>query len=89
MSRWIEVDAFKQELKENYVFYGFSDLLNDFYVAIDEAPSIDLVRCAECKWDKERMKPKAVKCIYEHKPDDFCSYGERRDDERANRNGVE
>jgi hypothetical protein len=45
------------------------------------APSIELIRCRECKWDKERMKPKTVKCIYEHKPDDFCSYGKRKEDE--------
>lgn len=39
--RLIDADAFKQELKENYTFYGFVDLLNDFYVAIDEQPTIE------------------------------------------------
>lgn len=48
---------------------------------IMQLPSIDLVRCRECKWDKASMQPKAVKCIYEHKPDDFCSYGERKESE--------
>ena len=86
MSRWIDADAFKQELKENYVFYGFSYLLNDFYVAIDDAPSIDLVFCEECKrryrsgyrgdeyWVCDFMDAKI-------KDDDFCSYGERKESE--------
>jgi hypothetical protein len=39
--RLIDADAFKQELKENYTFYGFVDLLNDFYVAIDKQPTIE------------------------------------------------
>lgn len=39
--RLIDADAFKQELKENYTFYGFTYLLDDFYVAIDEASTIE------------------------------------------------
>ena len=39
--RLIDADALKQTLKENYVFYGFSELLDDFYKAIDDAPTIE------------------------------------------------
>lgn len=44
---------------------------------IDEAPTIDIVRCDECKWRKAKMMPKSVKCLFSGKADDFCSYGER------------
>lgn len=80
MSRWIDADAFKQELKENYVFYGFSYLLNDFYVAIDEAPSIDLVRCAECK--RANYELSGVYCGLSDVnmgEDGFCSIGVRKE----------
>ena len=39
--RLINADALKQTLKEDYVFYGFSELLDDFYKAIDDAPTIE------------------------------------------------
>ena len=52
---------------------------------IENAPTIDaveVVRCKECKhWDNE---DDAQRCSYTHnglhwaKPDDYCSYGERR-----------
>ena len=54
--RLIDADAFKQMLKQSYTFYGFVDLLNDFYVAIDEQPTIDAV---EVEWIPiEREAPK-------------------------------
>ena len=71
MSRYIDADAFKEELKENYTFYGFVDLLKDFYVAIDDAPSIDIVRCRECKHREE------YPCKVYHDDDWYCADGER------------
>ena len=82
MSRYIDADALKQNLKENYTFYGFVDLLKDFYVAIDEEPIIDIVRCRECKhrYDDGWIEPRWT-CDYlkdmRLKDDDFCSYGKR------------
>jgi hypothetical protein len=47
---------------------------------IRELPSIDLVRCKECK-----HKDEIVNYCYENdrdvNADDFCSYGERESDE--------
>ena len=37
--RVIDADALKKDLSENYVFYGFRQLLNDFYEALDSAPT--------------------------------------------------
>jgi hypothetical protein len=64
---------------------------------IKNAPAVDaveVVRCKDCKWYQEgkllapnkfcfRLKhPKEDRKIgYNYAPDDFCSYGERRDDE--------
>lgn len=41
----------------------------------------ELVRCGECKWRKAEMMPKSVKCLFSGNADDFCSYGERSNDE--------
>ena len=55
--------------------------------AIDQAPTIDavpVVRCRDCKY-YEIHKPKVLEnCerkgyIIPMKPDDFCSYGERKE----------
>ena len=81
MSRYIDADALKKDLSENYVFYGFRQLLNDFYEALDSAPSIDIVRCGECKYSrKAKSRNSDLNCKWHHrnfKADDFCSYGER------------
>ena len=84
--RLIDADALKKDLSENYVFYGFRQLLNDFYEALDSAPSIDIVRCKECKHSNsyESTFGKGWFCWRDHvkrNADDFCSYGERKDDE--------
>ena len=62
--------------------------------AIDEAPTVDAVevcRCKDCKHYKARYercdhpKQEWIYCVadlwLEMKPDDFCSYGERREGE--------
>ena len=54
--------------------------ISNVLAVIDDAPSIDLVRCKECKY-----KDEIVNYCYENdrdvNSDDFCSYGERRADE--------
>lgn len=49
---------------------------------IKEAPSIDIVRCKECKRlvEVENKKPTCTWTLCSVKPDDFCSYGERDGD---------
>lgn len=79
MSRYIDAD----KLKENFIGV-YEDEINfsfDGYAikCIDEAPSIDIVRCGECKWRKAKMMPKSVECLFSGNADDFCSYGERRE----------
>ena len=79
--RLIDADALKKDLSENYTFYGFGQLMNDFYEALDSAPSIDIVRCKECRWGKpysdKQLECDALGLGGLKFPDDFCSYGER------------
>ena len=58
---------------------------------IDEAPTVDaveVVRCKECKhWDQCPYQPNYGQCIrVDYDPpvtygDDYCSYGERKDND--------
>ena len=81
MSKWIDYDAI------DYKHYQLHDKSEEFlngvvYMAerIEEAPSIEIVRCKECKWAKalgtyqwcSRLDSTA-----QITADDFCSYGER------------
>lgn len=55
---------------------------------IDNAPTVDavpVVRCKDCKWWKttEHEKCVAYDAFWVTDPDDFCSWGERREDEDA------
>ena len=47
------------------------------------SPSIDIVRCKECEyWNTKDCREGVGECewaYYMTKPDDFCSYGERRE----------
>lgn len=71
MSKYIDVEWLKQNF--NTVFWS------QITKTIDSAPSIDIVRCGECKmWMSEHL------CQWwsrygtvETDADDFCSYGER------------
>ena len=50
---------------------------------IESAPSIDIVRCKECKhWrntDAEKIPTASIACGNMH-ADDFCSYGQKGDE---------
>ena len=75
MSKYIDAEWLKQNF--NTVFWS------QITKTIDSAPSIDIVRCGECKmWMSEHL------CQWwsrygtvETDADDFCSYGERENDE--------
>ena len=45
MSRWIDADA----LKEEHINYATGELAPLAWADIDYAPSIDIVRCQDCK----------------------------------------
>lgn len=71
MVRLIDADALVKDLRENYIFTGFNELLDDFASAIRAQPTVDtmpVIRCKDCK---------NAKCI--HEEDDWweCSEGHR------------
>ena len=85
MARLIDADALMEEANSDGA-YGYVDAKQ-----ISEAPTIgavEVVRCKDCK----HYKPQKKSAHWEHRanycnrvvtikvqPDDFCSYGERKD----------
>ena len=77
MSKWIDADAFLKEYCEPYphIYKAMSRAMAD-------APSIDIVRCKECKWAKANGTYQwcgRLDSTARITADDFCSYGERRE----------
>ena len=73
MSRWIDAEWLKQNF--NTVFWS------QIAKTIDSAPSIDIVRCRECKWYDGKghckLRYGSLGVFEDVRTDDFCSYGER------------
>lgn len=85
MSKWIDADALKQKYTMATTRYSGGIMERPVVVleAIDDAPSIEIIRCGECKyWKSTVQMPNGteVKCLYGRKPDDFCSYGQKGDE---------
>lgn len=90
MARLIDADAMRDDWLENgeneYV-YDTNDVLD----SIDSQPTVDaveVVRCRDCKrcfkHTTKRNRQKMWICMRNDldvcvRPDDFCSYGERKD----------
>lgn len=77
--RLIDGDAFKTWIDEYVSVFKKSDKA-EIKGYISHQPSIDIVRCKECKhyngsycFNIEALMPKAPN------PNDFCSYGERNE----------
>ena len=85
MSKWIDYDAI------DYKHYQLHDKSEEFlngvvYMAerIEEAPSIDIVRCKECRYkDMELCAMYKLVAAGVRRYDDFCSYGERKDEPKT------
>lgn len=83
MSRWIDAEKELKELK-NMKVEGetFTTAVNFAILVLENAPSIDLVRCGECKYfgeDSVGTYCDRYKCTM--MPDGFCSYAERKESE--------
>ena len=79
MSRWIDADAFKTWIDEYVSVFKKSDK-TEIKGYISHQPSIDIVRCRECKhWRNDGFCTRPLYSIeYQYmRADDFCSYGER------------
>lgn len=97
MSRYTDVDALKEYIGSVRAEFNFFDdderaryeahskaiYLLDLYV--NDAPSIDLVRCAECRWARPRtLKGETgYRCLFyrvDKAEDGYCDNGEREDE---------
>jgi len=79
MSRYIEIDT---ALLKTVTAGGLS--AKALWKRIMQQPSIDIVRCGECKWHKANGTYQwcgRLDSTARIKADDFCSYGERKNDE--------
>ena len=80
MSRWICIDELEYDTDWDSYADGFTAYSQ---LAIDTAPSLDLVTCAECKY-KEKCEQIVVfdirKNQLEGRKIDACSYGKREDE---------
>ena len=76
MSRWINADALIAETKMDIEDDGLQEKM--VFYRINEAPSIDIVRCGECKRANHELS--GVYCGISDVlmgEDGFCSIGER------------
>ena len=98
MSRYIKFDdavkvmaceMYAEAQSQGYDVDGIEDFMPEAKAWLNDAPSIDIVRCKECKhWERLNYEaPKEGWCDDEMPysdgrwvdADDFCSYGERRE----------
>lgn len=80
MNRWIDAEAF-----ERAVMFSDDEDLQDVIYRLRDYPSIDIVRCKECKWHHYDTDDECRWRIEEiPKDDDFCSYGERAEQTKPN-----
>ena len=77
--RLIDADAFLEKMKRTSRYF-------DVVFDVEEMPTVDavpVVRCRDCKYcDPENYHcdhPMGTAAPLRRKPDDFCSYGERKD----------
>ena len=86
MSRYIDADALKEncykkmdELMESTSEHLSAEALSLLcgFTLIDSAPSIDIVRCKECKFNGLWCDIQDIQWSGYDKPVEWCSYGER------------
>ena len=76
MSRYIDADALTKEIKQDIIDDGLTERY--VFYRINEAPSIDIVRCQDCKyWVYNFNGCSRNPCTEPWYATDFCNYGER------------
>lgn len=75
MSRYIDVNEFYEKMYEWVRMHG-GIIRNEMQAILETVPSIDIVRCGECKHREE------YPCKVYHDDDWYCADGERTCDGR-------
>ena len=84
MGRMIDADKLKKDVLDLQNCYnGFSDTYDKACIigVIDEQPSAEpeIISCKDCKrYGKDNCFVK-IQMLWELRPDDYCSYGERKE----------
>ena len=88
MSRWIDADHLRRWMiarwQESDPYTDRPFRADEILAQIDRELSIDIVRCGECKWYNCGACFRDDGANNERSAYDFCSYGERKNDERYN-----
>ena len=80
ISRQAAIEAIAVTLK--YEDYGFlSDELESVINNVPAADVVEIIRCKDCRYLYEDNKC-PLRTWWTHTEDDYCSYAERRTDER-------
>ena len=81
MSRYIEYEPIMEELEKEVKLADDWKTAHEIANVVKYAPSIDIVRCKECKsWSYSDLIESHNRCertLKLTKADDYCSYGER------------
>ena len=74
-------EMYAEAQSQGYEVDSIEDFMPEAKAWLNDAPSIDIVRCAECKWGKpysdKQLECDALGLGGLKFPDDFCSYGSR------------
>ena len=91
MAKYIDSGAFIEAVKDIPMWGSMAAMLADSISVADVAP---VVRCKDCKWFADNNDGEWYGCQMFQvvritpedtpKPDDFCSYGERKDNGAEN-----
>ena len=88
MATYIEREAAKKEFTLNFGGVSHAVIANRLLDAIPAADVVAVVRCRECKhceaWKNRYSGFEGLNCnllCADISPDDFCSYGERREED--------
>ena len=82
MSRYINADALTKEIKQDIADDGLTERY--VFYRINETPSIDIVKCEECKKHGKNSCPMTFTYAVITDNNNYCSYAERRTDEKDN-----
>ena len=83
MKRYVDIDELKENICKRINNPIISDSLNRLIEGASTVDTVSIVRCRYCKY--LMFSDMYGECSQGHmgiiKPDDFCSYGERKDKE--------
>ena len=87
MSRYIDAEYVKAVMINDRLMQGNAEInlyMQQVETQVKAMPSIDIVRCKECKWAKANGTYQwcgRLDSTARITADDFCSYGERKESE--------